>query len=120
MVTTIHDLPEDARVSLLAGYDLGESEIRGLLHEGLDAAKTQHADPQAFEDGLRLRDAIYFIGWADSVDFEAAESEYSQIAREVNERYGDIVMGLGEAWAASKAASTSTSLGFIFGLRGYQ
>ncbi|MBD8506732.1 hypothetical protein HT102_09560 [Hoyosella sp. G463] len=84
MVTTIYGLPEDARVSFLAGY------------------------------------AIYSLRWAESVDLKSADRKYSRLAHEVNERYGNVVMGLEEAWAASKEASTVASLAVRFGLREYQ
>lgn len=84
------ELSEQTRLSLLRGFverswhapDLGADDA-ALLH-------TRIGDPQAYADGLRLRAAVDAVAAAGSfAELNAAEQAYDDVARELDDRYGD-------------------------------
>ncbi|QCX26560.1 hypothetical protein [Nocardioides jishulii] len=89
------DLPEPTRLSLLRGFVERSWHAPGLTAEESAMIHARISEPQAYEDGLRLRAVVDAINSA--VDFDAlnaAERAYDDVATELNQRYGDGVVAL--------------------------
>ncbi|GGD06143.1 hypothetical protein [Nocardioides daphniae] len=84
------DLPEQTRLSLLRGFVERSWHAPKLSAEEAAMLHARIGDPQAYEDGLRLRavlDAVHAAG--DFAALNAAENAYDDVATELNARYGD-------------------------------
>ena len=88
-MTTVDDLPEPARSSLLKAY-VESSRMPWLSEDHPALANAPTHDEQAYADGRRLRSALDMMFSADSSsELRQDEADYDRVARELNERYGE-------------------------------
>lgn len=102
------ELTEQTRLALLRGYVERSWRAPGLTPDQAALAHARVTDPQAYDDGRRLRtvlDAVIAAG--DFAALNVAERAYDDVAHALNARYGDGLVAL-------------TADGEQLGLRGFR
>lgn len=84
------ELPEQTRLSFLRGYLESTWRRRVVSPEQLEACAAHVCDVRAYTDGQRLRQALDGVVAAGTfAALNVAEQVYDDVARELNERWGD-------------------------------
>lgn len=102
------DLPEQTRLSLLRGFVERSWRTPGPGADTEALLRARIGDPEAYDDGLRLRAAVDAVAAAGSfAELNVAERVYDDLARELEARHGaGLVVGIDE--------------GLELGLRGFR